>query len=215
LRECGVPRRKRATFRIVDRMVIGVRVDQSVPGREKAGPCPLRAGLERCAAWVTRLPSSMPLACSLGETALVRDEGVCLAREPSTMNRRCRAGAIHKFNNEGDVSPAGTACRAPTKAATSTAKATEPAGRRRYEGNGDVEIVASWGAASSAPTKATSRAKATEPAGRRRYESQKRTGKIGRLRRAGLCHPSNRHCRPSFGGQVLRTNRAAARFAIR
>ena len=158
---------------------------------------------------VSRLPSSMPLAGSQGETALVWGEGVCLAREPSTMNHRCRAGAIHKFNNEGDVSPAGTACRAPTKA-TSTAKATEPAGRRRYEGNGDVEIVASWGAASSAPTKATSRAKATEPAGRRRYESQKRTGKIGRLRRAGLCHPSNRHCRPSFGGQVLRTNRAAA-----
>jgi len=168
---------KRATFRIVDRMVIGVKVDQSVPGKEKAGPSLLRAGLERCAAWVTRLPSSMPLACSLGET-VVWDEGVCLAREASTMNRRCRAGAIHKFNNEGDVSPAGTACRAPTKAPTSTAKATEPARRRRYE-------------------------------------SQKRTGKIGRLRRAGLCHPSNRHCRPSFGGQVLRTNRAAARFAIR
>src|SRR5271170_4380072 len=110
LRECGVPRRKRATVRIVDRMVIGVRVDQCVPGKEKAGPCLLRAGLERRAAWVTRLPSSLPLAGSQGETALVRDEGVCLAREASTMNRRCRAGAIHKFNDEGDVSPAGTAC---------------------------------------------------------------------------------------------------------
>src|SRR5271155_4147999 len=101
LRECGVPRRKRETIRIVDRMVIGVRVDQCVPGKEKAGPCLLRAGLERCAAWVTRLPSSMPLACSLGETALVWGEGVCLAREPSTMNHRCRAGAIHKFNGKG------------------------------------------------------------------------------------------------------------------
>src|SRR5271156_838950 len=101
LRECGVPRRKRETVRIVDRMVIGVRVGQSVPGKEKAGPCLLRAGLERCAAWVTRLPSSMPLACSLGETALVWGEGVCLAREPSTMNHRCRAGAIHKFNGKG------------------------------------------------------------------------------------------------------------------
>src|SRR5271156_653509 len=105
LRECGVPRRKRATVRIVDRMVIGVKVDQCVPGKEKAGPCLLRAGLERRAAQVTRLPSRMPLAGSQGETALVRDEGVCLAREPSTMNRSCRAGAIHKFNNEGDVAP--------------------------------------------------------------------------------------------------------------
>jgi hypothetical protein len=61
-------------------MVIGVKMDQSVPGKEKAGPSLRQAGLERCAAHVTGLPSSMPLPCSLGETAFDRDAVLCLRR---------------------------------------------------------------------------------------------------------------------------------------
>jgi hypothetical protein len=43
-----------------------------------------------------------------------------------------------------------------------------------------------------------STAEAIEATGRRRYESQRRTGKIALLRRAGLCHQVNCDC----GGDV-------------
>src|SRR5271156_279493 len=59
---------------------------------------------------------------------------------------------------------------------------------------GNAEILASWGAASSALTKATSTA--TEPAGRRRYERQLHTAKSGCATRSEahrqdwLCYPA-------------------------